>query len=103
MLETNLKYSDHGFPIELEKKKKKQWDISAGVSWQGSFSLSQEHMQAICTTNVGFRPCSLHTSGFSKPGGLHLLVLESKANKLINTIFTRGGQGKHALKCYTIT
>lgn len=65
--------------------------------------LSQEHMQAICTINVGFRLCSLHTSGFSKPGGLHLLVPESKANKLINTIFTWAGQGKQALKCYTIT
>lgn len=53
-------------------------------------------MQVICTTNVGFRLCSLHTSGSSKPGGLHSLVHESKANKLINTISTWGGQGKQA-------
>lgn len=60
-------------------------------------------MKAICTTNVGFRLCILHTSGFSKPGGFHSLAIESRANKLINTVFTWDGQGKQALKCYTIT
>lgn len=41
-----------------------------------------------------FRLCSLHTSNFSKPGGFHQLVIESKANKLINTVFTWDGHVK---------
>lgn len=50
-------------------------------------------MQAICTANVGFRPCSSDSGGFSGPGCPRSLALESKANKLINAIFPRGGRG----------
>lgn len=41
-----------------------------------------------------FRLCTLHTSGFSKPGGFHSLAIESKANKLIDTVFTWDSQVK---------